>query len=43
MGGIEESPTVVAVQDGHFADPPYGTTESLRGPCLRVGGISRRL
>ena len=22
MGGIEESPTVAAVQDGHFAEPP---------------------
>ena len=29
MGGIEESPTVAAVQDGHFAEPPHGTTESL--------------
>ena len=22
MGGVEESPTVAAVQDGHFAEPP---------------------
>ena len=22
MGGIEESPTVAAVQNGHFAEPP---------------------
>ena len=30
-GGIEESPTVAAVQDGHFAEPPRHDRTDTKG------------
>ena len=44
-GGIEKSPTIAAVKDGHFAEPPRHDRILTLLPVCRSGGLEphRRL